>query len=161
MKYIIDEQEMYKAWTLNNSKFYKLLYTLASIVYSRMKQRPIHIKRADLIQSAVIKCWRHKNAYNVNKGRIYSFFYKQIILSFRYDERKLTRTNKKDPMFGHFPIFEQHIEERTNEIDRILDKMTIEEISKLKMFELERLTGRYSAVNTLKNKIKRYLEEHE
>jgi len=91
----IDKEEMDQSWInrKNNDKFYHYLYSIAKHQVIRKGIR--YSDREDYIQFALFKCFSHQDAYNLNRGRAYSFFWKQISLAIAYKLRKIKRRNDK------------------------------------------------------------------
>lgn len=95
----IKKEEMDQAWVdrEKSDKLYKYLYDIAHYQVSR-KGISFH-DRADYVQFAVMKCFKHQNSFNIQRGAAYSFFWKQIALAIAYKSRKEARRNNKVKTF--------------------------------------------------------------
>jgi len=95
----INKAEMDQAWKdrRKSDKFYNYLYAIANHQVSRKKIT--YKERADFIQFAIYKCFKHENAFKPSKGAAYSFFWKQISLAIAYRQRKDARRNTKAKTF--------------------------------------------------------------
>jgi DNA-directed RNA polymerase specialized sigma24 family protein len=91
----IDKKEMDQSWHDKDvsPKFYDYCYKIAAHQVAR-KGINIH-EREDFIQFAVMKCYKHQDAYNPNRSSTYSFFWKQISLAIIYMQRKQARKKNK------------------------------------------------------------------
>jgi len=95
----IDKAEMDQSWKdrRKSDKFYKYLYDIANHQVSR--KGIAYKERADFIQFAVYKCFKHEDSFVSTKGAAYSFFWKQISLAIAYRQRKDARRNTKARTF--------------------------------------------------------------
>jgi len=146
----INKAEMDQAWKdrHKSDKFYKYLYDIANHQVSR--KGIIYKERADFIQFAVYKCFKHEDSFKLSKGAAYSFFWKQISLAIAYQQRKDARRNAKAKTF--YVDQEKVLDwiERQHEDDGIMfnEIVDIEELEALK-----KAFKRYNSIhrgNTLK-----------
>jgi len=95
----INKDEMDQAWSnrQTSDKLYKFIYDIARYQVAK-KGIALH-ERSEYVQFCVLKCFKHQESFNFQKGAAYSFFWKQISLAIAYKSRKEARRNNKVKTF--------------------------------------------------------------